>query len=259
MSSLTLNVFILLVLTIASSNSQEELSQEQCDERMTIMDRNFAKAILVFNPQLKPFLSTDDMKNNYCQPLFKDWLKEINKFKPCLKNFRRTVFALAVSNMKKTAKNQCEKPQALSEAVFHSKCFSTDNVKSLYEIANKFTVVIEHAYNSSDTTIMINKLCCGYNEALDRIREEINTLCTSTSSGAGNFIQNLVRSVMSEAVDMICPQYPDVDSCKEKSLLIMRDAVLALNRNRPLYPFTPFTSFVKVISKLDEDLNVPSK
>ena len=84
---------------------------------------------------------------------------------------------------------------------------------------------------------------------------EMNDLCKAQSSGAGSFIQSLVRGVTAESLDMMCGQYPSIEVCSQKSPQILTGIRRALSSNSTLYPYTPFTSFVKIIAKLDEDLN----
>lgn len=237
-------------------SSAQSLSKEECDSRMKAMDTNIAKALLVYNNQMKPFTSVKEARETYCDPMLTSWLKTVSNFKPCLKNFQRTVFGIMVVNMKKVAKTTCNSDVDLQKAVTHSKCFTPNNVVALYEIANKFTIVVEHAYTRNSTSRMLNALCCGYHETVNRFSSEMNELCKNQSVGAGTFIESLVRGVTSESIDMMCSQYPNVDACAQKSPQVLKNVRKALSLNSPLYSYTPFTSFVKIIAKLDEDLNI---
>lgn len=77
------------------------------------MDANMAKALLVYNSQMKPFASIGEARETYCNPMITNWLKTVNNFKPCLKNFQRTVFGIMVVNMKKVAKYTCNSDSEL--------------------------------------------------------------------------------------------------------------------------------------------------
>lgn len=116
-------------------------------------------------------------------------------------------------------------------------------------------MVVEHAYNRNSTNEMLNALCCGYHETVARMASEMNDLCKAQSVGAGTFIQSLVRGVTGESLDMLCGQYPSIEACSQKSPIVLKGIRGALGSNSTLYPYTPFTSFVKIIAKLDEDLN----
>lgn len=254
MKFILLQVFLASLLIIHKTRAQA--MSEECQVKLKRMDHNVAKILLVYSNTVKPYSSPANVRNEYCQPFTNSWIKEINRFKPCLKNFQRTVFGLLVVNMKKAAKSICSSELELIKAVKHSQCFGPENHKRIYASANKFTIVVESAINSTNSTQMINRLCCGYLGAVDRMSKELNSVCASKSRGTGDFIQHLVRMIASESIEMMCGLYPDINTCSSKSPQVMQEVNKALDQAEPLYSFTPFTSFVKLIAKLDEEVNV---
>lgn len=219
------------------------------------MDRAVQKCLLVMNPDLKPFEDAEQFKGEYCDP-YKDWLRDINNYRPCMKSFQRTVFGLISQNMKKSGQRYCTDDQREIVAR-HSKCLIQELQGNLSALANKITIVAEYTTNQENADDMIPSLCCGFLIMLDSVEEEGTRLCNHlTGLETGKWFKVLIEENIGDALDLMCGQYQKFETCQEKFPEKVAEMTEVVASNTPIYNHTPFPSLLKFIAKMDSQVNV---
>lgn len=100
---------------------------------------------------------------------------------------------------------------------------------------------------------MIPSLCCGYFEVLRQAKADVDELCIDNPS-TGDYVVNMLRKGLSEAVDLTCGPYSTIEICEMKVPKIMKriskltSKATEVNRLSNLSPIIPL---LEVIKKLD--------
>lgn len=231
-------------------------SPQECERKLGVMDTAVQKCLLVTNPDLRPFENGQDFKQNYCDP-YKDWLRDITNYRPCLKSFQRTVFGLITQNMKKAGQKYCKDVSDRETVAQHSKCHTQELQGNLSAFANKITIVAEYATSQEASDDMIPSLCCGLIILLDSIEEEGTKLCNHiTGLETGKWYRALIEEALGDAIDLMCGQYQKLETCQEKYPEKVVEMTGVVASNSPIYNHTAFPSLLKFIAKMDSQVNV---
>ena len=102
------SIVLLLFLTTAVLAAPQRPSRvpRDCPKRQIRMDKCTTKALLITDPDVKIYTTTNQLLEGYCGPV-KEWQKCITDYRVCLKSFPRQVFSMVLSNSKKNTKSIC--------------------------------------------------------------------------------------------------------------------------------------------------------
>jgi len=253
---LFVKVVFLLCFLCCQVLCKSNVTISDCDKKLKVMDDAVKKCLIISDPDMKPFNTTQELKESFCEP-YKGWVKEINDYRDCMKNFQRTVFGLVVRNMKKNGEKYCDNEEHRVMVTKHSKCMGPEVAEAFNLISNRITILVEKVTDRPDINELIPGLCCGFHLVLDKIEKETKKLCDkNTGLKTGKFVRNLIRDTMSEAIELLCSQFSTKKICKEKLPAMVGELKESFNQNSPVYNHTVVTSLIRFFERLDSRVNV---
>ena len=69
------------------------------------------------------------------------------------------------------------------------------------------------------------------------------------------FAMNMISSLLSDSLDLLCGKYPTVESCEQQHPLLMKGIDMAMLDHRR-FNFTAVIPLLDIIQKLDGKINV---
>lgn len=223
-----------------------------CIQKLQTMDQFAAKILVISDPQLKSYSSVNDFDLRYCQQ-FSHWIKQgMLPYRNCLRPFQRTLFNVAIRNMKKQYNEYCLNPERMQQAYNHIRCLSEENKSEMLRISASITAAIDFAASRENVNEIIPALCCGTHDALTFVESQMTRICRNkTGPLTGKHFVRVANTTASDAVDMLCGQYQSMAQCiiKVPQLTTQLRAVIHSPSNK--YTTTPLIPLMQLLNKLD--------
>jgi len=218
------------------------------------MDQCAKTAMYINAPTL--FGDDKDFVNNYCEPVQKD-IKCMGTYKPCLKAFPRQIFNMVIHNTKKMVKTICGDDDARIEFLSHLACFDNSSIHLLPELSAMLTKGFSYVASQPVDDVIPN-LCCGYYKVLDQAEVGLDRECLAKQGPATTkYFINLVKTVISDAADLLCGGYSSTQVCASKApeIAAVFDQMLVFDGS-VIPDMTPIVPAFEVISKMDAATNL---
>lgn len=199
----------------------------------------------------------EELEKDHCTRIKSD-VSCVYEYRSCLKLFPRTIFNMIIKNVKSNViKNLCDTKEGKSEFIKHMSCFDPTNIQLLHQIINNLTVIIDHVAVKSSDELIIPSLCCGYFKIQEDGLSLLNNLCMNkTGPGTAKFAMSLMRSVVSDSVDLGCGRYSSKKACDELLPDVMKTfgEITAPPTDGPLImrPYTAIVPMLQVADRLDD-------
>ena len=181
------------------------------------------------------------------------------EYRSCLKLVPKTLFGVMVHDAKKTMKSICSSPQNKRKALHHLKCFDRNKLPIYYSMLSGYTNVVMYlAQGSIPLPDLIGSCCCAFHQLYQDAVQVINGECFNvTNADTGVFVGNLIRSVVSSAVDVACGKHSSLEVCNQLQPDQMRSYLRIMEEGqRKRFPFSPVIPMVKVLNMLDSRISL---
>lgn len=228
-----------------------------CDEKLEVLNDAVNNMLMVINENVLEYPTVQDFDDEYCIP-FSGWFRGFSGYKPCLKSFTRTLVSFIGVNIKKLHKQFCLSEENKVIAFNHLRCMVPKTKPVFNDIGRQVKNFVSYIVELPQVDDMIPAFCCGYLNVTTTMIPIMETTCVQQGkTGSGIFMGNIVKSTLSDAVDMICGKYSKVEDCRTPKLSQMMDAMAQRLTETKNLPLKSLISQVLVIFKrLDSDLNV---
>lgn len=189
----------------------------------------------------------------------KDHIKTIGEYRPCLRAFPKQLFSMVLSNAKKNVKAVCGTTNNRNELINNMRCFTNETYPKFVQLGHDITSLVNYLSNITDIDNMIPGLCCGYQLIVLNARKTLERLCSQQGVGSSgpDYFLGLVQAAMSDAIDMMCGSYSNMETCeKKKPLLVQEIKTFQNSTDSAVYNYTMVIPFLRVIDRIDRETNL---
>lgn len=252
--------FVLIMLVssfISIASGQTKPTSEQCVEQKKLLDSAVGNITMVINSDVVEYPDIEDFDDKYCKP-FLSWYRVLSGFKPCLKSFTRTLFAFVGTNMKKLHKEFCAIEDKKVLAFNHLKCMNPKSKPEFMKVGKMTNNFVSFIQELPDENDIIPSFCCGYLNVSASSTEQFEASCqTQGRSGSGVFMGNIVKSLLSDAIDMMCGAYSKPADCQTPKMKSLMAAMAERLRSTTVYPYKSIMPPVlEIFKRMDGKMNV---
>jgi hypothetical protein len=215
--------------------------------------------LIIFDPDFKPFATSQDFSKNYCRP-FSKWFSVVKDYKNCLDSFKKTLYTSITNNVRKTHRKYCSDQEGVKTAFSHLKCITGETLTPVKYLAKQFQSFLMAVSTTSDkedkkdNEKLIQSLCCGSRIMKERAVSSLTDICSSRTGNkqSGTFLTDIVYGVFSEIIDLTCAKYPSVEKCKQLTPEVTRQMQRVMDNPIISQDSSIMTSIINILYSLDE-------
>jgi len=178
------------------------------------MDRQASKLFLIGDRSLVVPTTVDQVSQEFC-PRILDSIESIKAIaRSCLKPFPKQLVGIMLQAIRKVNKEICSSKEEKETVIKHLSCVKDSNrLEQVHVLMDDF-IMFAHSVqrNVTDQTKKIPFICCQYMNLLNDLESKISNWCDRDSI---DYVLNMIRRMMSDATDIVCPQFVKQGSEKE--------------------------------------------
>lgn len=267
-------VFVLCVLkvtgdddatmTVRNTQSRRDVIQlmmnnslsDECLTKLVKSDECMAEAL---------FLNTDTYRiprdrqevDSFCDKI-RSTVDCVHDYRSCLKLFPKTFFGIIMRDVRKTMKKVCSSREQKSLAIDHLRCFdSKENIQLFHSVIGGWTKVLTHVTTLPSNDI-IPSMCCAYHYLYHHGINTINQTCIDiTGPSTGDFVVNIIRSAVSDLLDLGCAKHHSLQVCQMMMPQRIQEVSEVLTQGlKERFVVTPIAPLLQIASNLDKKMNI---
>ncbi|XP_015791044.1 uncharacterized protein LOC107367812 [Tetranychus urticae] len=189
---------------------------DECQQAEEILD-NCGLHLSMIDDKEIPIPSNDDEMKDHCSKMFTnlDCIRDFNK--KCLKPFPKTLFGMFGHDLRKELKHRCDKPEGRAQFLKHAECLRhKDKLGPIVQCKNNFIGQLEWITGNVKKEDQTVAACCAFHQAHDCFGAKIEEVCHPiTGSGTKEFLDEVLESTVTEAIDYACGKYKNLDQCHQ--------------------------------------------
>ncbi|XP_015787707.1 uncharacterized protein LOC107364786 [Tetranychus urticae] len=205
-----------------------------------------------------PLPTNDAEMVEHCGKMFSnlDCIRDFNK--KCLKPFPKTLFGMFNHDLRKEMKHRCDKPEGRAEFLKHAECLRhKDKLGPIIGCKNNFIGQLEWITGNVAKSEQTVAACCSFHQAHQCFSDKIEEVCHPiTGSGTKEYIDEVIESTVTEAIDYACGKYKTLDHCHEFLDKSIWDKLFAIGKDAAaagvsLHHRSSITAVVDLLNQFD--------
>lgn len=202
--------------------------------------------------------TVQELEENHCNRIKGELLCVREYGRVCLKLFPRTIFTIVRKNVEKVFKSFCTTPDGKATAVKNLQCFKPTNLAVLHAVMDKITHTLEYIEKNTTDIQIIPYMCCAFYTFYRETQMIVDNMCLNTTGpGTSEFIINLIKAIVTDALDLGCGQYGSYKKCTDNlpdgirifTQIFQHDAFS--NSTYAVPPYSPVIPMIAISKRLD--------
>ena len=202
-----------------------------------------------------------ELEDNHCNRIKGELVCVREYGRACLKLFPRTIFTIVRKNVEKVFKSFCTNHSGKEAAVKHLQCFKPENLAVLHSVVDKITHTLEFIQKNTTEDQIIPYMCCAFYTFYRETQIIVDNMCLNTTGpGTSEFIINIIKAIVTDALDLGCGQYGSFKKCQDNlptsvqifASIFQHDKYL--NSTYPVPPYSPVIPMIAISKRLDSGL-----
>lgn len=193
------------ITTTMTSPAPSPKVPRNCDEQLFVVDSCIKRIVLIGDREAVIPKTIQELEDNHCNRIKGELLCVRDYGRTCLKLFPRTIFTIVRKNVERVYRSLCQTVEGKTTAVKHFNCFRPDNLPVLHSVVDRITTSLEYIqFNVTDTDILPS-LCCAFYTFYHETKMIVDNMCLNTTGPeTSDFVVNLVKAVVTDALDLGC-------------------------------------------------------
>lgn len=250
---------LVVCLCLSGNTEAAAVKPDDCDAQIPAVDEAAAQILILTDQELQGFPTVQNYSETYCHDL-PIHIKTFNKFKPCLKPFVRSLYAMVAKSIRKIGKDICGDDEKKAKAHREMECLNPKTKPLFTDVTVKILSALHSVANISDSNNIIPATCCVFQTWQNETTEILEPACEIHGRrSSAKFFVGLIRSLFEEATDLLCSKYHGPDGCSTPDLKVIMDDVYFSNTNSTVEDISyksPIVDLIAILERMDEKLNV---
>jgi hypothetical protein len=199
-----------------------------------------------------------ELEDNHCNRIKGELICVREYGRVCLKLFPRTIFAIVRKNVEKVFKSFCTTDSGKATAVKHFGCFKPENLRVLHSVVDKITHTLQYIEKNTTDVQIIPYMCCAFYTFYHETQIIVDNMCLNvTGAETSEFVINIIKAAVTDALDLGCGQYGSYKKCTENlpegvqiyTQIFQQNAYM--NSTLDVPTFSPVIPMIAIAKRLD--------
>ena len=251
-------VCLVACLCLAKITDAAAVKRSDCDSQLPTVDEAAAGILILTDQELQGFPTVKNYSETYCRELPLR-TKIFNTFKPCLKPFVRSLYAMVAKSIRKIGKDICGDDAKKAKAHREMECLNPETKPLFTNVTVKILGALHSVSQIDDSNNIIPGLCCVFKTWQEETIEILEPVCEIHGrKSSAKFFVELIRGLFEEATDLLCANYQGPDGCSAPNLMKILNEVYVNNNStiETLEYKSPVVDLITILERMDEKLNV---